>query len=244
MFGANPIRKLDRDPRGSLRVQDIFATLQGEGPHSGRSAVFLRLAGCNLQCHFCDTDFESNYGKNPLTAEQVAEQIISCAEGMQGWILVITGGEPLLQNLEPLLTLLQKCNPSPARVQIETAGTVYDSQLEQFIFNFDYVISPKTGKVAPKFYDMLNVYWKYIVRADDMVGEDGLPDSSTQRPEMRQALARPSEFDLKALDRIYLQPCDEQDPVANQRNVEEAIRRCKEHGYRLCLQVHKIVNLP
>jgi len=59
MFGTNPLSKPIESDGLYLEVQDIFSTIQGEGPFAGKPAVFLRLAGCNLRCFFCDTDFES-----------------------------------------------------------------------------------------------------------------------------------------------------------------------------------------
>ena len=59
MFGKNPIRPPEKGDGSILFVQEIFPTLQGEGPLAGVPAVFLRLGGCNLACSFCDTEFES-----------------------------------------------------------------------------------------------------------------------------------------------------------------------------------------
>lgn len=58
MFGNNPIRKQVLRDDGALYISGIFATIQGEGPLTGTPAIFIRLSGCNLQCGFCDTDFE------------------------------------------------------------------------------------------------------------------------------------------------------------------------------------------
>ena len=60
MFGTNPSRKQVLDDGQELWVQEVFYTLQGEGPFSGQPALFIRLAGCNLRCFWCDTEFESS----------------------------------------------------------------------------------------------------------------------------------------------------------------------------------------
>ena len=59
MFGKNPIRKAIFDNADFYEVQEIFLTIQGEGPYAGTPAIFIRLGGCNLACNFCDTEFES-----------------------------------------------------------------------------------------------------------------------------------------------------------------------------------------
>ncbi len=96
---------------------EIFYSLQGEGPRCGTPAVFLRLAGCNLHCSWCDTRYSWVRGCE-LAVEAVAERLLSygCPS------IVITGGEPLLQSaeLERLLELL----PADFYVEVETNGTL------------------------------------------------------------------------------------------------------------------------
>lgn len=96
---------------------EVFYSLQGEGPGAGCPAVFLRLAGCNLHCTWCDTKYSWLRGIE-MAPESVAERLMAypCRR------YVITGGEPLLQapELEKLLNLL----PPDAYVEIETNGTL------------------------------------------------------------------------------------------------------------------------
>lgn len=103
MFGHNEIvgqKSFPDDHR--LLVTSYFATLQGEGPFSGRRAVFLRLAKCNLACSFCDTYFDSG---DWLLLDDVGNRLLQQVRGITPeWGLVITGGEPLLQKaLTPFL---------------------------------------------------------------------------------------------------------------------------------------------
>ena len=80
-----------------LRVVEIFHSIQGEGANTGRSAVFIRLAGCNKQCDFCDTDFNSF---SSLSVSEVATQVATYSCDTIIW----TGGEPTLQLTEKILS--------------------------------------------------------------------------------------------------------------------------------------------
>ena len=102
------------------RVNEIFFTLQGEGAHSGIPAIFVRLSGCNLQCPWCDTEFEQY---EIMSAEQIIKTALSLYaydnEGRRK-MLVLTGGEPSLQVDQPLIDALHKAD---FYICIETNGT-------------------------------------------------------------------------------------------------------------------------
>src|SRR3954447_17756026 len=118
----------------SYAVKEIFLTLQGEGMQAGRRAVFLRFAGCNLwsgreadraeaQCKFCDTDFVGTDGENGgrYEAAALAERVDAIwAEGPRP-LVVVTGGEPLLQLDRPLIDSL---HARGFEIAIETNGTL------------------------------------------------------------------------------------------------------------------------
>ena len=95
-------------------VNEIFYSLQGEGYYTGTAAVFLRFAGCNRSCSFCDTDHVHGV---PMSADEIAD---SCA-AFPARHLVVTGGEPLLQ-LDS--ALLRKLKTKGFYVQIETNGSL------------------------------------------------------------------------------------------------------------------------
>ena len=99
-----------------FRVNEIFYSLQGEGAHAGRAAVFLRLAGCNEACVWCDTKYADkiNFLLTPA-------QILARVKKYPASLIVITGGEPCLQPLQPLLRLLKK---NKFEVHLETNGSV------------------------------------------------------------------------------------------------------------------------
>jgi len=142
-------------------VKELFPTLQGEGAHAGRAAVFCRFAGCNLWsgreedrataiCQFCDTDFVGSDGSGGgkfETAQQLADKIEdawrSTSAGPQQRYVVFTGGEPLLQLDASLIDALHGKGFS---VAIETNGTIKVPK------NIDWVcVSPKAGSqlIAP-----------------------------------------------------------------------------------------------
>lgn len=97
----------------TLRVNEIFYSLQGEGHFSGTPAVFLRLAGCNLKCSFCDTSHES-------FQEMGYDKILAEMELYPARRVVITGGEPTLQLTADFMSMLKRCGWA---IHVETNGT-------------------------------------------------------------------------------------------------------------------------
>lgn len=98
-------------------LMEDFYTIQGEGAHTGRAAYFIRLAGCDVQCWWCDVKDSWDESKHPKVK---VEKIIERAKKSGTKLVVITGGEPLLHNLEPLTIRLKQEGFS---VHIETSGS-------------------------------------------------------------------------------------------------------------------------
>jgi len=128
-----------------LEVNEIFQTIQGEGPNMGKPAIFLRLAGCNLRCDFCDTKYSWKHGKK-MDNEQIIElfkKVSPCR------LLVVTGGEPMLQQGkmgEQLVGFLHEVREREdlciEDIEVETNGTLLPNQ--DMYWNTDsLVISPK-----------------------------------------------------------------------------------------------------
>ena len=148
-------------------VKELFLTLQGEGAQSGSRAVFLRFAGCNLwsgreadraeaQCNFCDTDFVGTDGPGGgkfASAGALADAVESAwGEGRDGRLVVITGGEPMLQLDSPLVEALHERN---FRVAAETNGTLPAAAALDWI-----CVSPKAGtEVVQRRGDELKLVW-------------------------------------------------------------------------------------
>jgi 7-carboxy-7-deazaguanine synthase len=108
----------------TLKVSEVFASVQGEGASAGAPCVFLRLAGCNLHCSFCDTkytwDFQAYRYEDEVSVRRVDELAQTLLE-LHRDRLVVTGGEPLLQD-RGLETLFSELPPSLA-IEVETNGT-------------------------------------------------------------------------------------------------------------------------
>ena len=99
-----------------LPLMEEFYTIQGEGFHSGKAAYFIRLGGCDVGCHWCDVKESWDGELHPLTS---ADQIVQNAEKFPGKAVVVTGGEPLIYNLDYLTTELQNRG---IKTFIETSG--------------------------------------------------------------------------------------------------------------------------
>jgi 7-carboxy-7-deazaguanine synthase (Cx14CxxC type) len=173
----------------SYAVKECFLTLQGEGVQSGSRAVFLRFAGCNLwsgreedraaaQCRFCDTDFVGTDGVNGgkfATPGALADLVEGVwGEGPDQRLVVVTGGEPMLQLDPPLLDALQGRG---FRVAAESNGTL------AAVPGLDWLcVSPKAGtRVVQQSGDELKLVWP----------QDGIDPAELERWNFRHFLVQP-----------------------------------------------------
>lgn len=101
----------------SLKINEIFYSIQGESSFAGKPCIFIRLTGCNLRCSYCDTQYAYNEG-NMMTLDE----IINHVKGYNCSLVEITGGEPLLQKETPLL--VNRLLDSEYEVLLETNGTM------------------------------------------------------------------------------------------------------------------------
>jgi len=217
-----------------LDVIKIFRTIQGEGPFIGIPSIFIRLAGCNLQCHFCDTDYTTN--RQLIAIPEIVAKVNELRNPSS--LIVITGGEPFRQPIGPLVSELYETGNT---VQIETNGTIAPPEAT-FPYDICFICcSPKTPKVHKDLIPHIHSY-KYVLR-DGKIEDDGLPSSilGSHRP------ARPpSGFSGE----IFVQPMDESAPSFGfdldgeseeryEANKQATIESAMQHGYRMTVQMHK-----
>jgi 7-carboxy-7-deazaguanine synthase (Cx14CxxC type) len=211
----------------SYAVKEIFLTLQGEGVHAGRRAVFLRFTGCNLWtgreedrasavCQFCDTDFVGMDGENGgrYSADDLAAKVESLwGEWRSDRYVVLTGGEPMLQVDDALVDAL---HAHGFTIAIESNGTIATHP------RIDWVcISPKAGSdVVQRRGDELKLVWP-------------------------QRGSEPDSMESWNFGNFLIQPMDSGSAAANQANVVAATEYVMGHPkWRLSLQNHKILGLP
>lgn len=104
------------NPTIALPIMEHFYTLQGEGYYQGQAAYFIRLAGCNVGCHWCDVKASWQANDHPILT---ISELVASASAQPARISVITGGEPLLYNLDTLCTTLRQ---KGFRTHLETSG--------------------------------------------------------------------------------------------------------------------------
>ena len=205
-------------------VKEIFKTLQGEGAHAGRAAVFCRFAGCNLwsgrevdrataACTFCDTDFIGTDGigggKFPAAADLARTLAQTWGPDTASRYVVFTGGEPLLQLDAPLI---EAVHAEGFEIAIETNGTI----------------------AAPAGIDWICVSPK---------GNNKLVQTQGNELKLvfRQFDAPPERFEGLDFSHFFLQPMDGPDRRAA---TEHAVRYCMDHPkWRLSLQTHKYIGI-
>ena len=209
-------------------VKEIYYTLQGEGARTGRPAVFLRFAGCNLWtgrekdraravCNFCDTEFVGTDGPGGgkfKTAEALADAAEGHWPATAGAVkpyVVCTGGEPLLQLDDNVIDAL---HDRGFEVAIETNGTLASPAGVDWI-----CVSPKAGAA--------------VIQASGQELKLVYPQNERE--------AQPDRFDHFDFEHFFLQPLDDD---CLDRNTRATIDYCLEHPrWKLSLQTHKLIGI-
>lgn len=221
----------------SLDFHSMFFTLQGEGPYSGQRSIFVRLAGCNLQCPGCDTEYTE--GREIVDTQWLlgAVETLSANHGAPQCLVVITGGEPLRQAIGPFVAGLLA---NGHRVQIESNGVFGpDPVLQGMIEERGWVmlvVSPKTKRIHPTSEALAGAF-KYVLASNSVDPMDGLPIMALEHP-ASTGVARP-----RPGAPVYINPYDAQDEQLNDMNLKAAANSAMAHGYILGVQLHKLVGL-
>ncbi len=149
---AAPRRKRPvwREDGQVLQVNEIFESIEGEGERVGQLTTFVRLSKCNLRCPFCDTDFNDS-------TEMAVDEIHTEVDLLTAEWVCVTGGEPLLQNIEPLSRRLKE---DGYRLHIETNGTI-SPPAALFDLIDHWTVSPKRYPIADGFQRITEL--KYVV---------------------------------------------------------------------------------
>ncbi len=204
-------------------IKEIYYTLQGEGHHTGRPAIFCRFSGCNLWsgreedrtkaiCQFCDTDFWGTDGENggKYSDTELVQKILSLWPEETAPFIVFTGGEPALQLDAELVFELKKID---AEIAIETNGTL------DLPTGIDWIcVSPKANtEIVITSGDELKIVYP-------------------------QTGINPQDFDGMSFSHFYIQPMD---GPFKEENTEAAIQYCKTHPkWKLSIQTHKLLKIP
>ena len=221
-----------------MQVAEIFYSVQGEGQLTGMPSAFVRLAGCNLRCRYCDTPYarQAVDGRD-FSVNHVVESLVAYPSKY----VVITGGEPLLS--DELDELCSKLHAAGRHITLETAATV------------DRLVSPDLISISPKLsnstptdsassqnYDShrLNVpvIQTYLQQAQRDSSDYQLKFVLAQPKDIEEVQDILNQLGLTVpLGRVFLMP-----QAVNRRQLARRsawlVELCKEHGYRFCSRLH------
>jgi organic radical activating enzyme len=196
-----------------LPVMEAFYTIQGEGFHQGRAAYFIRLAGCNVNCFWCDVKESWDAGKHPMMAtNDIVQQ--ACAKPSR--LAIITGGEPLMYNLNELTYQLQS---EGFETNIETSGSFPLSG------SWDWIcVSPKKFKPpTSEALDNANELKVVIYNKNDFSWAETYANKVNENC------------------KLYLQPEWERSSLMTPLIIDYIKQKPQ---WELSLQIHKYVNIP
>lgn len=168
---------------GHLVVSEVFGpTIQGEGPSAGRRASFVRLGGCNLACSWCDTPYTWDWSRFERAAELrtlPVEEVARDVRAIAAPLVVITGGEPLLQR-DGITNLVELLTAVGHQVEIETNGTIAPHRMQEGVrFNVSPKLAnsglPEERRLRPSVLEAFEAtgkaIFKFVVRAPQELDE-------------------------------------------------------------------------
>ncbi len=203
-------------------IKEIFYSIQGEGFHSGRPAIFVRFSSCNFWsgreehrknaiCNFCDTDFIGINGKNGgvYSGNTLIDKLLMLSESCK--FVVLTGGEPLLQ---VKFELIQTLKDNGYYVAVETNGSIIPPP------NIDWICCSPKSRSRQKLEHAHELKVVYPALDPDLVSK------------------------YITADHYYIQPLDSKDESKNKQYMKESIEYCKARPtWKLSLQTQKIMNI-
>lgn len=204
-------------------ISEIFHSIQGEGAFTGAAMIFIRFAGCNLRCDFCDTKESWNNGK-----EMSIDDILIEIGKYTCFSVCITGGEPTEQNLLPLL---RKLNQDGYIIHLETNGTNSLKNIRNYFWHIS--VSPKIQSVPihPEFYKFPQANEIKIIIDREYKSTKDITDAYSLTNEIL--------FSNDPITDLYLQP-----EGNKAENIQTCIQLIKnDPNWKLSLQLHKIIGI-
>lgn len=201
------------------KIVEIFDSIQGEGPWQGRWCVFVRFAGCNLSCSFCDTDVK--------VQEELQETVlVERVKEYSPRYIVLTGGEPCLQINPHLMARFHRLETYP-RIAVETNGTVWTDAL---LWADHVTVSPKNTNIAPE------VRYHKIQELRMLCGPEGF-------------LLKSLIPIFRSVEQVTVSPIFEQfsrdEHRVNEAALQRALKLVEAHPevLRLSVQLHKLIGV-
>lgn len=202
-----------------LKITEIFPSIQGEGLRQGEATIFIRFSGCNLKCSFCDTKYAWEEGQ-PYSVAQVLDKVRKIRERFFAQWVCLTGGEPLLQDIDELAKALKK---EGLKIQVETNAILYRPLPVDW-----YSVSPKPEKYEsrPEYRDKAKEVKIVITKNLDM---ESIHRLRKRFPEKTPLLLQPQSNRKWSMDR-------------GMKLLEQSIKAGLPN-IRLSAQLHKIFGL-
>lgn len=178
----------------SLRITEIFLSIQGEANSIGFPTVFVRLTGCPLRCHYCDSEY-AFYGGEKITIDDIVDKVI--AYGVSH--VCVTGGEPLAQ--PNCLALLKRLCDKDYQVSLETSGAMSVAEVDSRVSKVLDLKTPASGEVARNDYSNIPLLTKH----------DQVKFVICDREDYEWSLFKVDEYSLNSkVDNIFFSPSYEQ----------------------------------
>jgi 7-carboxy-7-deazaguanine synthase len=204
----------------TLKINEIFYSLQGEGLRQGEPTLFIRLSGCNLECDFCDTKYAWEKGSN-LSLDQVWTKVSSLRKRHSFSWICLTGGEPLVQNIQHLVRMLKE---EGFEIQVETNAILYRNLAVDW-----YTVSPKPNNFS--------VHTRYRDKAKEVKLVVTKELSLATVLKMRKIFPNETPLLLQAQSNLKWS-------LKKGRILLEQASHEGSEGIRLAVQLHKILGLP